>query len=72
MAATEFAATDTNSDGELSQEELEARTVAQLRSLAEELEITLTATTKAEIIAEILAAQTTSTPTPDPEQPGGE
>lgn len=48
---------DTNSDNVLSQEELEALTVAQLKALAQELEITLTATTKAEIIAEILAAQ---------------
>lgn len=48
---------DTNSDNELSQEELEALTVAQLKALAQELEITLTAKTKAEIIAEILAAQ---------------
>lgn len=48
---------DTNSDNELSQEELEALTVAQLKALAQELEITLTATTKAEIIAEILTAQ---------------
>lgn len=48
---------DINSDNELSQEELEALTVAQLKALAQELEITLTATTKAEIIAEILAAQ---------------
>lgn len=48
---------DTNSDNELSQEELEALTVAQLKALAQELKITLTATTKAEIIAEILAAQ---------------
>jgi hypothetical protein len=48
---------DTNSDNELSQEELEALTVAQLKALAQELEISLTATTKAEIIAEILAAQ---------------
>lgn len=48
---------DINSDNELSQEELEALTVAKLKALAQELEITLTATTKAEIIAEILAAQ---------------
>lgn len=69
---TEFAATDTNSDGELSQEELEARTVAQLRSLAEELNITLTATTKAEIIAEILAAQAAPSNEGDnQEQPSG-
>jgi len=62
---TALAAADTNSDGELSQEELEALTVDQLRALAEELEITLTATKKADIIAEILAAQEA-----DPEQPG--
>ena len=52
-----LAAADTNSDGELSQEELEALTVAQLRALAEDMNITLTATKKADIIAEILAAQ---------------
>lgn len=64
---TALAAADTNSDGELSQEELEALTVDQLRALAEELEITLTASKKADIIAEILAAQET-----EPEQqPGG-
>ena len=60
-----LAAADTNSDGELSQEELEALTVDQLRALAEELEITLTVTKKADIIAEILAAQEA-----DSEQPG--
>ena len=42
-------------DDELSQEELEALTVAQLRALAEDMNITLTATKKADIIAEILA-----------------
>ena len=47
---------DTNSDEALSQEELEALTVAQLKQLAASLEITLTATRKAEIIEEILAA----------------
>lgn len=52
-----LAAADTNSDGELSQEELEALTVAQLRALAEDMNIALTATKKADIIAEILAAQ---------------
>lgn len=52
-----LAAADTNSDGELSQEELEALTVAQLRALAEDMNIELTATKKADIIAEILAAQ---------------
>lgn len=54
---TAFEDADVNSDNELSQEELETLTVAQLKALAQELEITLTATTKAEIIAEILAAQ---------------
>ena len=62
---TALAAADANSDGELSQEELEALTVDQLRALAEELEITLTATKKADIIAEILASQETA-----PEQQG--
>lgn len=57
---TALTAADTNSDGELSQEELEALTVDQLRALAEELEITLTATKKADIIAEILASQETA------------
>ncbi len=60
-----FEEADVNSDNELSQEELEALTVNQLKALAQELGITLTATTKAEIIAEILAAQEA-----DPEQPG--
>ena len=63
---TTFEDADVNSDNELSQEELEALTVAQLKALAQELEITLTATTKAEIIAEILAAQEASE-----EQQGG-
>lgn len=53
---TVFEEADVNSDNELSQEELEALTVNQLKALAQELGITLTATTKAEIIAEILAA----------------
>lgn len=50
------AAADTNSDGELSEEELSALTVAQLRAIAAEKGITLTKTKKADIIAEILAA----------------
>ena len=45
---------DTNSDGEISEAELSALTVAQLRELAGMLGITLTATRKADIIAEIL------------------
>lgn len=50
------AAADTDSDGELSEEELSALTVAQLRAIAAEKGITLTKTKKADIIAEILAA----------------
>ena len=50
------AAADTNSDGELSEEELSALTVAQLKAIAAEKGITLTKTKKADIIAEILAA----------------
>lgn len=50
------ATADTDSDGELSEEELSALTVAQLRAIAAEKGITLTKTRKAEIIAEILAA----------------
>ena len=51
------AAADSNEDGELSEEELSALTVAQLRAIAAEKGYTLTKTKKAEIIAEILAAQ---------------
>ena len=47
---------DTDEDGELSEEELMALTVAQLKALAGEKGITLTATRKADIVAEILAA----------------
>jgi len=50
------AAADSNSDGELTEEELTALTIAQLRELAAEKGIQLTATTKAAIIAEILEA----------------
>lgn len=50
------AAADSNSDGTLTEEELTALTIAQLRELAAEKGITLTATLKADIIAEILAA----------------
>ena len=47
---------DANSDSEYSEEELNALTVGQLKTLAAQLSITLTATTKAAIITEILAA----------------
>ena len=50
------ATADTNEDGELSEAELSALTVAQLRAIAAEKGITLTKTKKADIIAEILAA----------------
>ena len=47
---------DSDEDSVIEQEELEALTVAQLRAFAEDHSITLTATKKADIIAEILAA----------------
>lgn len=50
-------AADTDNDGTYSEEELNAMTVKQLQALAESLEYTLSATSKAEIIAEIIAAQ---------------
>lgn len=50
-------ATDTDSDGVLSEEELQALTVSKLKQLAAELGYTITATKKADIIAEILAQQ---------------
>ena len=48
---------DTDDDEKLSEDELKALTVAQLKAVAAEMGITLTATKKADIIAEILAAQ---------------
>ena len=53
---TVTAEADANEDGELTEEELNALTVVKLKTLARENGITLTATTKAEIIAEILEA----------------
>ena len=58
----------------LSEDELSSLTVAQLRALASEMGITLTATRKADIIAEILAAQSAAAETPgegSTETPGG-
>ena len=52
-----FDEADTDSDGTLSEAELNALTVAQLRAIAIEKGYTLTATRKADIIAEILAQQ---------------
>lgn len=48
---------DTNSDGQLSEEELSILTIPQLRALAAEKGYTVTGRTKAELIASILAAQ---------------
>ena len=48
---------DTDGDNLLSEDELSALTVAQLRSVAGELGIELTATDKAGMITEILAAE---------------
>lgn len=48
---------DTDGSGELSQEELAALTIAQIRSIATERGYTITATRKADIIAEFLAQQ---------------
>lgn len=56
---------DADSDGELSEEELQALTIKELKQLATELGITITATRKADIIAEILEALA-------PEDEGGE
>jgi len=47
---------DTNNDGSYSQSELEALSLSELKIFAKENNITLTATTKADIITEILAA----------------
>jgi hypothetical protein len=52
-----FEEADSDGSGTLSQEELEALTVSQLRAIATEMGYTLTATKKDEIIAEILAQQ---------------
>ena len=60
---------DTDSSGDLSEAELLALTVTQLKRIAGEMGITLTATKKAGIIAEILAAQEAANETPDPETP---
>jgi hypothetical protein len=48
---------DTDESGTISEDELTALTVAQLKAYAAEKGITLTKTKKADIIAEILAAQ---------------
>jgi hypothetical protein len=48
---------DTDSDGQLSEDELNALTIAQIKNLAAELGYTITATRKADIIAEFLQQQ---------------
>lgn len=48
---------DLNSDGKLSEEELSALTIAQIKAMATELGYTITARTKAEIIAQFLEQQ---------------
>jgi hypothetical protein len=48
---------DTDSDGILSESELSELTKAQIKQIAAELGYTITATTKAGIIEEFLAAQ---------------
>ena len=48
---------DSDSSGTLSEEELQALTIAQLREIAAELGYTITATRKAAIINEILTQQ---------------
>lgn len=52
-----FEEADTDGDDSLSESELQALTIAQLRAVAAEKGYTLTKTRKAEIIAEILAQQ---------------
>lgn len=61
---------DSDTDGELSEEELMALTVSQLKAVAAEMGITLTATKKADIVAEILEAQAAAAGTDDPDAPG--
>ena len=48
---------DTDNDGSLSEEELSALTIAQIKAIAAEKGYTITASRKADIIAEFLAAQ---------------
>ena len=52
-----FEEADTNSDNSLSESELQALTIAQLKAVAAELGYTITARKKADIIAEILEQQ---------------
>ena len=55
--AISFEEADTDESGELSEEELQALTIAQIKAIATEKGYTITATRKAEIIAEFLEQQ---------------
>lgn len=64
---------DTDDSGDLSEAERLALTVSQLKRIADEMGITLTATKKAGIIEEILAAQAAAAEenaAPDENTPG--
>ena len=52
-----FEEADTDGDNTLSESELQALTIAQLKAVAAEKGYTITKTRKADIIAEILAQQ---------------
>jgi len=52
-----FEDADTDGDNSLSESELQALTIAQLKAVAAEKGYTITKTRKADIIAEILAQQ---------------
>lgn len=52
-----FEEADTDEDNALSESELQALTIAQIKAIAEEKGYTITAARKADIIAEFLAQQ---------------
>ena len=52
-----FEEADTDESGTLSEDELNALTIAQIRAIAEEKGYTITATRKADMIAEFLEQQ---------------
>ena len=56
--AADESAADANADEEYTQAELETLTIYEIKELAEELEYTITGTTKAALITSFLAAQT--------------
>ena len=63
-----LAAADTDSDSLLSEEELLALTIAQIKDLASQLGYEITATRKSAIIAQFLAQQEAAQ-NPDPDDP---